>query len=551
MIGSAHLPFRAATSSFVLFLTTLLLFSAATGVRAQNTEFDNNVSNSGATVVGVIVDGKQLFLVRGVSSYPAKIRAESIRKRIIDVARNHSIAVTDLSIVENEDHSSILAGETLLVGVYDVDAEIEGIKRQILATVIKVTIASAITQYRKDRSSPVLLQNSVFALGATAVMVLLLWGVLRLFRWLDFWAVRHVQKNLESLANKSHQLIHGGQIWTLGAGLLRALRVLSIMLLIYFYLNSVLSLYPWTRPAALILFDLIFDPLKSLGQGFLSTIPNLMFLFILFLVIRYILRITGAFFRGVSSGKIKLQNFDSDWAIPTFKILRFLIIAFSFVIAYPYIPGSDTDAFKGVSLFIGVIFSLGSSSFIANMLAGLTMTYRGAFKENDRVKIDDVVGKVEEIKLMITRVRTAKNEIVVIPNSNILNTNVVNYSALAKAEGLVLHTNVGIGYEVPWRQVEAMLLLAAARTEGLNAEPKPYVLQRSLDDFAVNYELNAYCNDASRMLALYSSLHSHIQDVFNEQGVQIMTPNYEGDPATPKVVPPDQWFAAPAVKPET
>ncbi len=244
------------------------------------------------------------------------------------------------------------------------------------------------------------------------------------------------------------------------------------------------------------------------------------------MVVRYIIRLTRLFFKGVELGRIRLENFDRDWAAPTFKILRFLILALAVVVAYPYIPGSDSMAFKGVSLFLGVIFSLGSSSFIANMVAGLSMTYRGAFKQGELVKIGEVVGTVDDIKLMTTRIRTAKNEIAVIPNSSILNTNVVNYSTLAASQGLVLHTVVGIGYDVPWRDVEAMLLLAVARTEGLKAEPKPFVLQVSFGDFSANYEVNAYCDDALRMLSLYSALHASIQDVFNEHGVQIMSPVY-------------------------
>jgi small-conductance mechanosensitive channel len=196
-----------------------------------------------------------------------------------------------------------------------------------------------------------------------------------------------------------------------------------------------------------------------------------------------------------------------------------------------------------------VIFSLGSSSFISGMIAGLTMTYRGAFKEGDLVKIGDTIGVVTEIKLMITRIRTAKNEIVVIPNSNILNTNVVNYSTMAREKQLILHTIVGIGYDTPWRQVEALLLLAAERTDGLLKDPAPFVLQRQLGDFAVNYELNAYFSNESSILQTYSKLHAHIQDVFNEYGVQIMSPAYEADPQEAKIVPKEQWFAAPAKEP--
>jgi small-conductance mechanosensitive channel len=179
----------------------------------------------------------------------------------------------------------------------------------------------------------------------------------------------------------------------------------------------------------------------------------------------------------------------------------------------------------------------------------MAMTYRGAFKEGDRVRVGDVVGVVTEVKLMITRVNTVKNESVVIPNSNILNSNVVNYSVLAKEKGLVIYTTVGIGYDTPWRQVEAMLVMAADRTSNLEKNPAPFVLQQSMGDFAVNYEINAYCKDVSRMLAVKSDLHRNIQDVFNEHGVQIMSPAYEHDPASPKIVPPDQWYAAPAVKP--
>jgi len=217
------------------------------------------------------------------------------------------------------------------------------------------------------------------------------------------------------------------------------------------------------------------------------------------------------------------------------------------VVAYPYIPGSDSQAFKGLSLFVGLVFSLGSSSVISNIIAGYTMTYRRLFREGDRVRIGQVVGAVTKVRLQVTHVRTPKNEEVVIPNSAILGSEVVNYSTLAASDGLILHTSVGIGYETPWRQVEAMLLLAAERTPGLAQGRQPFVLQRALGDFAVTYELNAYIDDPSRMLLVYSDLHRQILDVFNEYGIQIMTPAYEGDPEQPKIVPREQWFTAPAM----
>jgi small-conductance mechanosensitive channel len=246
-------------------------------------------------------------------------------------------------------------------------------------------------------------------------------------------------------------------------------------------------------------------------------------------------------FNGLEQGAIIIEGFDAEWAIPTFRIVRIFTIAFALIIAYPYIPGSDSSAFKGVSVFIGVLFSLGSSSFISNIIAGYSMTYRKAFKIGDRIQVEGKIGIVEEQSLMVTRLRSLKNEEIVIPNSILLNSEITNYNARAKNLGLILHTTVGIGYETPWRQVDAMLKLAADRTEGLLKEPAPFVLKQSLGDFAVTYEINVYCNDVSKMQIYYSRLHQNILDVFNENNVQIMTPAYEGDPEIPKVVPKDQW----------
>ena len=228
-----------------------------------------------------------------------------------------------------------------------------------------------------------------------------------------------------------------------------------------------------------------------------------------------------------------------------------MFIALALVVAYPYIPGSSSEAFKGVSIFLGLVVSLGSSSVIANLMAGYTMIYRRAFKIGDRITVDNLTGDVIERRLMVTHLHTIKNEEIVVPNSTIINSNIINYSTLARSRGLILHTTVGIGYETPWRQVEAMLKLAAERTSGLVREPAPFVLQKSLGDFAITYELNAYCDNPHAMAQLYTAMHQNILDVFNEHGVQIMTPAYEGDPEKPKVVPKDQWYQAPATFAET
>jgi small-conductance mechanosensitive channel len=344
--------------------------------------------------------------------------------------------------------------------------------------------------------------------------------------------------------------VRAEQIWGLLKGLANLVWTAAFLSAVYVYLEYVLSLFPWTRKLANDLFTMVVDPLRTMGWGLVGIVPNLVFLAVVILITRYALALIYLFFSAVENETIKLRDFDPAWAKPTYRLVRAAAIAFALVVAYPYIPGSESEAFKGVSLFIGVLISLGSTSLIGNIVAGYTLTYRRTFKKGDRVKIGEHIGDVEQSRLMATYLRTPKNELIVVPNSKIINEEVMNYSTLAHERGLILHTMVGVGYEAPWRQVEAMLLEAATRTPGVFREPKPYVLQKRLDTFAVIYELNAYCDQPHIQGRLYSQLHRNILDLFNEHGVQIMTPAYEGDPENAKVVPMDQWHAAPAHAPD-
>jgi small-conductance mechanosensitive channel len=307
------------------------------------------------------------------------------------------------------------------------------------------------------------------------------------------------------------------------------------------FVSYALAQWPETRQLSRATVDVALNPLVTLGNGFVANIPRLVFLLILFVILRGAIRVVRLFFEAVERGTVSLSGFDAEWSQPTYKIVRLAIVAFGLVVAYPYIPGSSSDAFKGVSLFAGIVFSLGSSTAIANIIAGYMMTYRRAFKVGDRVKIGDAFGDVIQTRLQVTHLKSVKNEEIIIPNSQILGGEVVNYTSLARERGLILHTEVGIGYEVPWRQVEAILLDAAARTPGLSPKPAPFVLVKKLGDFAITYELNVGCEDATTMAAAYTALHHHVLDVFNEHGIQIMTPAYEGDPAEPKIVRPEHW----------
>jgi len=497
----------------------------------------------------VLVDGRAILEVRGVSAFPAVQRADKIRKAIIAVADDDSISASDIRVEEKDGRTLVMAGGHQVLTLFNADAVLAGVSRKVLAEAVQLRLAKVLEDYRLDRTPRALVINSLYGVAATLVAIGLFFGFRIGFRRLDSIVEQQLRAHLKALEAQSARFIKAQQLAQFLRGLVRALHLVLAALTLYFYLNFVLGLYPWTRGFANWLFDLILSPLQTMGTAALATVPNLVFLVILFFVTRYVLEMIQAFFRSIDHGAIRLKSFDREWAWPTYRILRLLVVIFAVVVAYPYVPGSDSEAFKGISILLGLIVSLGSSSIIANIIAGYSMAYRRPFKIGDRIEINGTIGDVMEIRVLVTRLRSLKNEEVVIPNTNILSSEVVNYSALSMQEGLILHTSVSIGYETPWRQVEAMLKQAAARTSGLLDKPKPFVLQKALGDFAVTYEINAYCADPKNMAQIQSGLHRNILDIFNEYGVAIMTPSYVADPPEPKLVAEDQWFAAPAAPP--
>ena len=498
----------------------------------------------------VVVDGVPLFRVRGIAAYPAEKRAEGIAERIVALAEDRTLSKEALRLEEEPGVTRIMADKKRIMAVLEADARLEGIDRHTLARGYIWRIGETIETWRHDRDPGVLKRNVVFAIGATLLLVLALWIGFRLFRRLGVWLEVRIRPKVQGIQIRKFQVIRGEQLWRLLMGVRSLFWAVIVLTAIYVYLYDVLSLFPWTRGLGKGLVGILLDPLRTMGLGLLKAVPNLVFLLVFFLVTRYVLKLVRLFFAGVAEGTVVLPEFEAEWAWPTFRLVRLLLIAFALIVAYPYIPGSDSGAFKGVSIFIGVLFSLGSSSLIGNLIAGYTMTYRRAFRVGDRIRVGEHLGDVVQSRLLVTHLRTPKNEEVVISNSTILGGEIVNYSTLAQQQGLILHTTVGIGYETPWRQVEAMLLEAAARTPGLLREPPPFVLQKGLGDFCVTYEINVYCAEPQAMNRRYTELHRNILDVFNEYGVQIMTPAYEGDPEQPKVVPKEQWYAAPARPPE-
>ncbi len=534
-------------AGILLLLATMGIALSPAAVPAQSARGRRSAESADAARTATVeIDGRVLFRVRGVSAAPADERAAAIAGRIVAVARDSALPVEALRSAESDLGIRIMAGDTQIMVVLEPDAAIENVSLPLLAAANLARIKTAIEEYRSARRPERLLADGLYVLVATAVVAAVLFVVVWFARWFDALVERRLRRRIEALEAQSLRVLRAERIATALRWVLRTLRLGTILLVLVLYLRLALGLFPWTRAVGEGFLALVLDPLAALAQGFVRAIPNLIVLAILFFVARVALRLLRALFDAIQRGTVGFAGFEPEWAAPTYRLARVLVVAFGLVVAYPYIPGSESAAFKGVSVFLGVVFSLGSSSTIANAIAGYSLTYRRAFKLGDRVRIGDTVGDVVETRLQVTHLRSLKHEEVIIPNSLILNSQVVNYSSLASEQGLILHTTVGIGYETPWRQVEAMLLLAAERTPGFLKEPRPFVFQQSLADFAVNYELNVYCADAQQMMPLYTALHRNILDVFNEYGVQIMTPAYVADPVEPKLVAKDQWYAPPA-----
>jgi small-conductance mechanosensitive channel len=498
-----------------------------------------------------MLDDMLLFSVRGIESFPAKERARVIAERIRSIAADPKIATDSLKTVVTPAYTEIAAGKVTLTRLFDADAalEMENMPRQVMADLYLAKIKEAIGKYRLDRAPGRLLRSGLTAAGAAAGFVVILLLFLRLFRKLVSLIESKTKAKMMLVQSKSRDLLQAERLGRALAGFFRTLRLILVIALAYIFFNFILGLFPWTRLLSRNLSGYVLEPLGKMGLAVLDYIPSLIFIILVITVFRFLLKLVRSLFLGIENKTIVIRGFDDDWAMPTYKIVRILAIALCAVVIYPYIPGTNSLAFKGLSVFAGLLISLGASSAISNIIAGYTMTYRRAFRVGDRVKIGDHLGDVTAMRLLVTHLRSPKNEEIVVPNSLILNSQIVNYSSIARDKGLILHTDVSIGYDVPWRQVNALLLMAAERTPGVLREPKPFVFQKSLGDFYISYELNAFTDAPISMGPIYSDLHKNVLDVFNEYGVQITSPNYEADPAERKVVPKENWYAAPAKPP--
>jgi small-conductance mechanosensitive channel len=335
-------------------------------------------------------------------------------------------------------------------------------------------------------------------------------------------------------------------------GAARALSLLVMLVLAYEWLSFVMRQFPYTRPWGEGLTAYLFGIVARLGTGVLRALPELLIAVAIFLLARGVIALFKPFFARVRESDNTVSGWlDADTARPTQRLFSSAVWVFALVMAYPYLPGADSEAFKGMSVLIGLMFTIGGSSVFGQAVSGLVLMYSRTIRVGEYVRINDHEGTVTEMGAFTTRIRTGLGEELTLPNALVLGTVTKNYSRVVKGRGFVLDTTVTIGYDTPWRQVESLLTEAACRTPGVLADPQPRVFQTALSDFYPEYRLvcQAVPTEPRPRAEVLSALHANIQDVFNEYGVQIMSPHYLGDPASAKLVPREGWYPAPVRRP--
>lgn len=469
-----------------------------------------------------------LFYINlGIGSFSAQERAENITRRIRQLYEDDFFEADSLSLIKNETNFEIIyKGKTPVSEITELDAlwkntTVDTLANQYLnkikEAVVKEKDANSLINWLKRISMIVLL-----FLGLAFIIYL----INKLFGVVTHYFKSNTDRFLKGLTIRKVKLLNASQYENIVIRFTNLIRIIIVFLALYLSLPLFFYIFPGTKDITNTLLTWTLDPAKNILTGILHFLPNLFTIIVVYLFTHYIVKALKYFAKEIEIGNIHVAGFYKEFARPTFNIVRFLLYAFMLVIVFPYLPGSGSPAFQGVSVFLGILLSLGSTSAINNIIAGFVITYMRPFKIGDRVKIGDVVGDVIEKTMLVIRIRTIKNEDITVPNSTVLSNNTINYSANALNKGLIIHTTVTIGYDAPWKDVQQALINAALRTEFILKEPSPFVLQTSLDDFYVSYQLNAYTNNANAQANIYSELHRNIQDCFNEAGIEIMSPHY-------------------------
>ena len=477
--------------------------------------------------VPVVVEGDTLFyLYTKRGGYTPLQRAEMIDAAIMQLGKRFTLHPDSVYIESSDIVTDLMYGNKVIASFTDQDGLWEGRSREQLATDKRKIVVQKLKELKEEHSLWQLGKRILYFVLVLAGQYLLFWLTGWLFRKLKVRIQKLKDTRLKPISIQNYELLDTQRQVNLLIFLSNLLRYVIMLLQLLITVPLLFAIFPQTKGLAYQIFSYIWNPIKNILVGIVDYIPNLFAILIICFAVKYLVRLVHYLSREVEAGRLKFGGCYPDWAMPTYHIIRFLLYAFMIAMIYPYLPGAKNGVFQGISVFVGLIISLGSSTVIGNVIAGLVITYMRPFKLGDRIQLNDTTGNVIEKTPLVTRIKTPKNEVVTIPNSFIMSSHTVNYSASAREYGLIIHSEVTIGYDVPWRQVHQLLIEAALNTPGVIDDPRPFVLETSLSDWYPVYQINAYIREADKLAQIYSDLHQNIQDRFNEAGIEIMSPHY-------------------------
>ena len=477
--------------------------------------------------VPVIAEGDTLFyLFTKRGGYAPQQRAQMTGAAIEEIGKRFNLRPDSVSIDHSDIVSDLMYGNKVLLSLTDQDALWEGVSRDSLAKERRQNVITKLHEMKAEHSVWRMAKRILYFLLVIVGQYLLFRLTNWLFRKLKVRILRLKDTKIKPVSIQGYELLDAQKQANLLVFLAGIGRYILMGIQLVITVPLIFIIFPQTEGLAYRLLGYIWNPIRNIFVDIIDYIPNLFTIVVIWYAVKYLVRMVLYLAREIEAGRLKFNGFYPDWAMPTFHIVRFLLYAFMIAMIYPYLPGSKSGVFQGISVFVGLIVSLGSSTVIGNIIAGLVITYMRPFKMGDRIKLNDTTGDIIEKTPLVTRIRTPKNEVVTVPNSFIMSSHTVNYSTSAREYGLIIHSEVSIGYDVPWRQVNQILIDAALNTPGVVDDPRPFVLETSLSDWDPVYQINAYIKEAHKMAQIYSDLHQTIQDKFNEAGIEIMSPHY-------------------------
>lgn len=477
--------------------------------------------------VPLIIEGDTLltFYARRGGVMPGD-RAERAEELILSLGKRLSLNPDSVYVYESEFTSDIMSGDKVIMSLTDHDALWQNADRHELAENYANIVAKEITKLHEKYGLREKVKNILLFVLVIAVQITLIYFTNRLFRRFKLYLRKMAETKLKPVSIKTYEFLDTEKLGHILVFIATILKYIVLLIQFAITIPILFAIFPETEEYATLFLSYIWNPAKDIFKSIGSFIPNLFKIGVIYLCFKYIIRGLKYIANEIATGKLTINGFYTDWAFPTYYILRFLMYSFMMIMIWPLLPNSSSPIFQGVSVFIGLILSLGSTSVIGNLMAGLVITYMRPFRIGDQIKLNDTTGTVLEKTPFVTRIRTPKNEIITIPNSFILSSQTTNYTTSAQSFGIIIHSNITVGYEIPTKQVQDLLLEAADMTSTLLKEPQPFILITELADFYCCYQINGYTKEDKALPRVYTELHKHIIDKFHEAGIEIISPHF-------------------------